>query len=108
MQGLEDVQDQVDDLLELFLDLVLAAEQVRIVLGESADAGQAVQFTGLLIAVHGAELGIAQGQFLVGVRGAAVDLAVVGAVHGLEGLSMNSSPSCGVWMGWKESLPYLA
>ena len=84
VQGLEDVQDQVDDLLELLLDLVLAAEQVRIVLGESADAGQAVQLTGLLVAVHGAELGVAQGQVLVGVRGAAVDLAVVGAVHGLE------------------------
>ena len=51
---------------------------------ESADAGQAVQLTGLLVAVHGAELGIAQGQLLVGVRGAAVDLAVVGAVHRLE------------------------
>ena len=53
VQGLEDVQDQVDDLLELFLDLVLAAEQVRVVLGESADAGQAVQLTGLLVAGMG-------------------------------------------------------
>ena len=84
VQGLEDIQDQVDDLLELLLDLVLAAEQVRIILGESADTRKSVQFTGLLVAIDGAELGIAQREFLVGVGAAAVDLAVVGAVHGLE------------------------
>ena len=55
MQGLEYVENQVDNLFELLLDLVLAAEEVGVVLGESADAGKAMEFTGLLVAVDGAD-----------------------------------------------------
>jgi hypothetical protein len=70
--------------LDLRGDLVLGAEQVRIVLGEAAHAGHAVELAGLLPAVHGAELGEAHGHVAVAVRRAGEDLGVVRAVHGLE------------------------
>ena len=56
---------------------------MRVVLGEAADAHQAVQHAGLLEAVHGAELGPAQRQVAVGAGRALVDLYVERAVHRL-------------------------
>ena len=55
-----------------------------VVLREAAHAGQAVQLTTLLVAVNGTELGIADGQVTVAAGSSLVNLAVVGAVHGLE------------------------
>ena len=55
-----------------------------VVLGETAYTGQAVQLTALLVAVHRAEFGQTQRQFLVGAGLRSVDFAVVGAVHRFE------------------------
>ena len=93
IEGLEDVEDKVDDLLELLLELVRAAEKVSVVLREAADSREAVELAALLIAVDRAELRETERKVAVRTRGAAVDLA---------------SPSCGVLIGWNESLPYLA
>ncbi len=49
-------------------DLLLRAEEVGVVLGEAAHAGHAVEFAGLLPAIHGAELGEAHGQVAIGMR----------------------------------------
>ena len=55
-----------------------------IVLGEGAHAGKSVQLAALLVAVDSAELGDAQGQILIGTWPPGENLAVVGAVHGLQ------------------------
>ena len=56
VQRLEDVQHEVNDLADLFLHLVLGAENVRIVLGESTNARQTVELAALLVAVDRAKL----------------------------------------------------
>ena len=84
LQRLEDVEHDVDHPLELFEQLVGAYEQVGVVLRESADAGQSVQFARLLVAVHGAELRQTDGQLLVRTGLRTVNLAVVRAVHRLQ------------------------
>ncbi|MNS68507.1 hypothetical protein D3C72_1017910 [compost metagenome] len=76
---------QLDELGRLVDDLVFAAEDVGVVLGEAAHAHQAVQRTGRLIAVAGAELGHAQRQFAIGPLALIEDLHVAGAVHRLQG-----------------------
>ena len=48
----EDVQHEVNDLADLFLHLVLGAENVGIILGESTNARQTVEFAALLVAVN--------------------------------------------------------
>ena len=66
------------------LDLLLGAEDVRVVLDEVADAQQAVQRAARLVAVHEAGLGVADRQVAVGVALVVVERAVRRAVHGLE------------------------
>jgi hypothetical protein len=56
-QHIEDDLDQRQAAEQLVAYLLRRAEEVRIVLGEAADAGHAVQFARLLPAVHRAELG---------------------------------------------------
>ena len=51
-----------DAALHLGLDLVLAHEQVGVVLGEAADAQQAVQHARALVAVDRAQLGQRSGR----------------------------------------------
>ena len=80
----EDKRDDVHHAQELLLQLVGRAEQVSIVLRETAHARQSVQLTTLLIAVNGTELGIADRKVTVTAGSGLVDLAVVGAVHGFE------------------------
>ena len=55
--------------VDLRLDLVLAAEDVGVVLGEGAHPHDAVQGAGRLVAVAGAELGHAQRQVAVATSG---------------------------------------
>jgi hypothetical protein len=57
---------------------------VRVVLGQGADAGEAVDDSGCLVAVDGAELEQPQRQVAVGPAPGPVDEVVHGAVHGLE------------------------
>ncbi len=84
----EDGHREVDGGLELFLDLIRAAEDVGVVLREAADAGEAAQLAALLVAVDRPELGQADGQIAVGARLAVVDLRVVRAVHRLEQVAL--------------------
>ena len=67
------------------LDLVLGAEDMRVVLGEGAHAHDAVQRARRLVAVAGAELGHAQRQVAIGIQPLAEDLHMAGAVHRLQG-----------------------
>jgi len=73
--------DDVPHAQEFLLHLALAAEHVRVVLGEGADAGESVQFSCLLVAVARRRFRIALGQVLVAALQVVVDLRVVRAVH---------------------------
>ena len=84
LQRAENVKHDVDDLAELFLELVGTAEEVGVVLRKAADAGQAVQLTALLVTVHSAEFREAERQVAVRTGLRLVDLAVVRAVHRFE------------------------
>jgi hypothetical protein len=76
---------QEPDELRAFLgDLVLGAEDVGVVLGEAADAHEAVERAMRLVAVAGAELGEPQREVAVGLDALVEHLHVAGAVHGLE------------------------
>ncbi len=75
---------QRDEARRFRLDLVLSAEDVRIVLREGADAHQAMQRARGFIAVARAELGHAHGQVAIGFLALLEDLDVAGAVHRLQ------------------------
>ena len=81
---LVDREAEVEAADDLFLDLVLGGEDVRVVLGDVADAQQAVQRAGRLVAVHEALLGVADRQVAVGAPLRRVELRVRRAVHGLQ------------------------
>ena len=81
-----DLVEQLHNVLDLVLHLSRGHEDVRIVLRKAADAEQAVQRAGHLVAVDKAQLRHAQGQVAVGVRLALVDQHAAGAVHGLDGV----------------------
>ena len=65
IEGLEHALDDVDDIDELTLHLVGTAEDVSIVLRETAHAGEAVQLAAHLIAIDRTELGTTERQFLI-------------------------------------------
>ena len=68
VESLEHIENQIDDLLELLLELIRAAEEVGVVLGESADSRKSVKLTALLIAVDGAELRKTKREIAIGAR----------------------------------------
>ncbi len=57
---------------------------MRVVLREAADAQQAVQHAGALVAIDGAELGQAHGQFAIAAQVRLENQNVARAIHGLE------------------------
>ena len=63
---LVDREPELEAADDLFLDLVLGAEDVRVVLRDVPHAQQAVQRAGRLVAVHEALLGVADRQVAVG------------------------------------------
>ena len=69
---------------DLVLDLIPAAEDVRVVLRDVAHAQEPVHRARVLVAVHEALLGQPQRQVAVGVPALVVDLDVARAVHRLE------------------------
>ncbi len=75
---------EVDERCHLGLDLLFGAEDVRIVLGESAHAHDAVQGARGLIAVAAAEFGQPERQVSVGFQTLVEHLYVTGAVHWLD------------------------
>src|SRR5882724_11103092 len=66
------------------LNLRRHAENVRVVLGETANAQQAVQDAAPLVAVNGAEFAEAHGEIAVAAQLGFVDKDVARAIHGLE------------------------
>ena len=78
-----DLVEEADDVLYLVLHLIPGHKDMRVVLSEAADAEQAVQRTGQLMAVHQTQLTHAQRQVTVGVRLRLIHQHSAGAVHGL-------------------------
>lgn len=94
----EDEFDQFQRAAELVLDLLRGAEEVGVVLGQSADAEHAVEFARLFVAIDGSELGQPDREVAVAARLRLVDLDVVRAVHGLEQVAfllLLPGPQCG-------------
>ena len=83
---LQYVQGEVEATCDLVLDLLRSTEDVSIILGEAADAEQAVHYAGTLVAVHGAQLSQAHRQIAIGLQRVAVDQDVAGTIHGLEAI----------------------
>ena len=79
-----DREDQVVDLQALGGELILGAEDMRVVLGEAAHAQQAVQRAGGLVAMHHAEFGQADRQVAIAFEPVLEDLHMAGAVHRLD------------------------
>ncbi len=89
-------EDQVVDLQALVGELILGAEDMRVVLREAAHAHQPVHGARRLVAVDHAELGHAQRQVAVGFQPMLEDLHVAGQFMGLSAnqrLSSASSPA---------------
>ncbi len=80
----QQVEDEAQRAHELAVHLLGGAEDVRIVLGHAPDAGQALEHSGLLVAVHGAEFEQPHRQLPVGTLVAPVHEDVERAVHRLE------------------------
>jgi len=79
-----DARQEVDEAPRLRLDLVLGAEDMRVVLHEAAHPHDPVQRARGLVAVARPELGHAQRQVAVALEPLVEDLHVAGAVHRLE------------------------
>ena len=72
-----DLVKQADGLLDHVLHLIPGHKDMGVVLVEAADAEQAVEGTGQLVAVDQADLAHPQGQLLIGVGLAGVDLSLI-------------------------------
>ena len=79
-----DVLEEAAELRDLLLDLLLGAEDVRVVLDEAPDAHDAVQGAARLVTGAVAELGETQWQVLVTAGAALEDLERARAVHRLH------------------------
>src|SRR5713226_7814656 len=75
---------EIDAGFDFGFDLRGHAKDVRVVLGEAADAQQAVEHAAAFVAINGAEFGETDGQVPVAVQLRLVNQNVAGAVHGLE------------------------
>ena len=71
-------------MLELALELFGRAEEMRIVLRETAHARESVKHSRALEAIDGAELRIAQWKVAIAAQAALIDENVSGTVHRLE------------------------
>ena len=80
-----DAAQQFDEPRAFLRDLLFAAEDVGVVLGEGAHPHDAVHGARRLVAVAGAELGHAQRQLAIGLLADVEDLDVTRAVHRLDG-----------------------
>ena len=74
----------VDAAEDLVLDLLARAEDVRVVLGDVADAGEAVQRADQLVAVERRRLRVAERQLAVAAERRGEEPHVPGAVHRLD------------------------
>ena len=75
---------KLDAALHFLLDLLGRAEDVRIVLRETAHAQKTVQHAGTLVAIDGAKLGETHRQFAIAAKVRLENQNVARAIHGLE------------------------
>src|SRR6266487_4903643 len=75
---------EIDAGFDFRFDLRGHAENVRVVLRETADAEQAVKHAAAFIAIDGAKFGKAHGKITIAAQLRFIDEDVAGAVHGLE------------------------
>ena len=80
----QEVEHEPQRRLELAGQLLLRAEDVRVVLGHPPHAGEPVHDTGALVAIHGTELEKSQRQVAVRAQLTLVDEDVERAVHRLQ------------------------
>ena len=83
-EGFHQLEGQFQHAANFVLNLLRAAEDMGVVLGEAAHPHQAMQHAAALVAVNRAQLGETQGQFAVAAQGRAVDGDVERAVHWLQ------------------------
>ena len=81
---MQDGFGEIDAGFDFGFDLRRHAEDVGVVLGEAANAQQAVHGAGALIAIDVAEFGVALGQVAIAFGRVLVDEDMAGAVHRLE------------------------
>ena len=79
-----DGHDEIVDLQALVRDLILRAEDVRVVLREAAHAQEPVQRARRLITMYAAELGEPVRQLAIGPQPVLVDLDMARSVHRLD------------------------
>mmetsp|Transcript_19999 Transcript_19999/g.47643 ORF Transcript_19999/g.47643 Transcript_19999/m.47643 type:complete len:307 (+) Transcript_19999:625-1545(+) len=79
-----DKVDELEHVLDLLLDVVRLAEDVRVVLLEAAHAGESAEGAAELVAVQYAEVCHAPGELAEGALAEVEHEAVPGAVHGLH------------------------
>ena len=83
-KGAEESEGEVEDASDLGFQLVWAAEDMGVVLGETPDPEEAVEDARPLVAVDGAQLRKAHGKLPVASEGRPVHEDVEGAVHGFQ------------------------
>ena len=77
-------QRQVDDVFEFVFYLFVRAEDVGVVLRESAYAGQSAQLAGLFVPIDRAKLRVAHGEVPVRPHLVCVDANMMRAIHGFQ------------------------
>ncbi len=65
VERIENDEDDIHHFQKFLFHLIGRAENVRVVLGKSANTCQSVQFAAFFVSIHGSELRQAQGQFFV-------------------------------------------
>ena len=81
VKSLEDIEDNIHNFQEFFLNLLRRTEDVGIILRKTAYPGQSVKFTTLLVTVNSTELGKSHRQFTIRTRECLEDFTVVRTVH---------------------------
>src|SRR5580704_14262045 len=77
-------EGEVDASFDFTFDLRRHAENVRVVLGETAHAQEAVEHAAAFVAIHGAEFGETHGQIAITAQPRLINEDVARAIHRLE------------------------
>jgi hypothetical protein len=97
---IENLPDDLQRPREFVLDLILRAEHVRVVLGQTTHPREPCELPALLVAVQRRELRVPEREIAVRVGPGIVERHVAGAVHGLQPVTRLA-----VDHGWEHRLP---
>src|SRR5690606_13596303 len=86
--ALENKASQIERGAEFSFDLFGRAENVRVVLSQTAHAQHAIQLAGLFVSIDGAEFKQPYRQVTIAARCGLVDFDVVRAVHRLQQITL--------------------